>query len=1048
MKIEVLLVDDDKDLLEIASRYLEQSEEIRVTTASSVDDALKTLNENAFDLIVSDYQMPAKTGLEFLELLREDNNLIPFIVFTGRSREEVAIRALNLGATFYITKGGPPKAQYTELTHMIKSAVRTRKITEELQKSEERYRHILESTFEGILIHSSGTILKISQSILHIFGLQYDVIGKHISEFVDIERSNWRKLLESKIETKEEIELQISGREVIVEIVSQPTTYKNHSASIWAINDITSERKQEEEYHREKAAFQIIAEATTIKSSLNEVCTYVLSGLAKILNFQNGSIGLRKQNSDILELIAFYGSDVEESDVKAHSIHNSERLAAYVARTGEYIFAPEIKQHPIYETHHGRIDHRGIKSLISWPLYREDNSIWGVVQLWAEERRKLVSADKSFFETIAKMFQSVITQKEAQDAKYRSEQKYREVIEQTRQPIVILQDHRIVLTNQAFSDLVGYSLEDLYSLPREELLIHPDDRKVVLSRDHERLRGKTFETPLSFRLLSKSGSTIWVESHANAIDYEGSHAIQIAYFDITSRKSVEETLNRERLSIRVIAEAALIAESTNHLGRLVVSGLAKLLKFDFSSFRLYNPSTKILELEATYGVQDDSLLGSKPLSDETSIQSYSARERVAIFANSIYEHPLCKEKILRFEKFGITSYTTLPILKGEGELLGVLSFGSRIPRQFNEREKVFFENIVRMFATAISRQEVETALQESARKYKELIENSVIGFCILQNERYVFVNQAFANITGRLIEDLLSFTPDERRKICHQEDSPILEERYKKRIRGIPTSSNTRFRYIRPSGEIRWVEGYSHPSIYNNEPAIQVQILDITEQIISQKLLMRQKEELSEFAHAMSHDLQTYFHNIFGYAVLLEEEYTPKYIEAIKRSIRSMEKLLSRSIELADSGLVIGDRINVDLNTLIQHAAKEILPEDIIFEMDALPSVKCDYQKIDQVVRNILNNAVEHANPRLIRVSVGEEKDSLTLSFCNDGDSIPPEYHDKLFMYKFSTKKKGGMGLRIVKRIIDAHNWSIRLDIGDMTCFTILIPIEDCISNN
>jgi DNA-binding response OmpR family regulator len=72
--------------------------QFQVDIASSVNEAIGKMKEESYDAVVSDYQMPGKDGLSFLGELREKGNEIPFIVFTGKGREEIAIKALNLGA--------------------------------------------------------------------------------------------------------------------------------------------------------------------------------------------------------------------------------------------------------------------------------------------------------------------------------------------------------------------------------------------------------------------------------------------------------------------------------------------------------------------------------------------------------------------------------------------------------------------------------------------------------------------------------------------------------------------------------------------------------------------------------------------------------------------------------------------------------------------------------------------------------------------------------------------------------------------------------------
>ena len=83
-----------------------------VDNACCVDEAFKKLAACKFDIIVSDYEMPEKNGLEFLKELRSQNNEIPFILFTGKGREEVAVLALKLGADGYFNKQGHPETVY------------------------------------------------------------------------------------------------------------------------------------------------------------------------------------------------------------------------------------------------------------------------------------------------------------------------------------------------------------------------------------------------------------------------------------------------------------------------------------------------------------------------------------------------------------------------------------------------------------------------------------------------------------------------------------------------------------------------------------------------------------------------------------------------------------------------------------------------------------------------------------------------------------------------------------------------------------------------
>jgi DNA-binding response OmpR family regulator len=149
--LSVLYVDDDPSLLNICKLYLERRSDISVSIADSVDHALKLLDTFSFDIIISDYQMPCTDGIGFLKILKEKQCSTPFILFTGRGREEVVIEAINNGATYYIQKGGDPKSQFAELDHKIREAVRRRRAEGSLQEIELFYNTLFEHSGTAVI---------------------------------------------------------------------------------------------------------------------------------------------------------------------------------------------------------------------------------------------------------------------------------------------------------------------------------------------------------------------------------------------------------------------------------------------------------------------------------------------------------------------------------------------------------------------------------------------------------------------------------------------------------------------------------------------------------------------------------------------------------------------------------------------------------------------------------------------------------------------------------------------------------------------------------
>ena len=101
------------------------------------------MHAKAYDAIISDYQMPVMDGIAFLKTVRASGNTIPFILFTGRGREEVVIQALNEGADFYLQKGGEPVSQFTELGHQIRLAVTQRRAEVTIRDHDRRVADII-----------------------------------------------------------------------------------------------------------------------------------------------------------------------------------------------------------------------------------------------------------------------------------------------------------------------------------------------------------------------------------------------------------------------------------------------------------------------------------------------------------------------------------------------------------------------------------------------------------------------------------------------------------------------------------------------------------------------------------------------------------------------------------------------------------------------------------------------------------------------------------------------------------------------------------------
>jgi PAS domain S-box-containing protein len=135
-----------------------------------------------------------------------------------------------------------------------------------------------------------------------------------------------------------------------------------------------------------------------------------------------------------------------------------------------------------------------------------------------------------------------------------SELRYRNLIENARQAILVVQRGMIKYANPILSVITGYTQQEMYSRPFPEF-IYPDDKSMVVERYRKRLAGASDNLPVyTFRVLAKDGSVCWFESNAVNIEWEGLPATLNFLTNLTERKQTEEAMQVSEEKYRLLAE--------------------------------------------------------------------------------------------------------------------------------------------------------------------------------------------------------------------------------------------------------------------------------------------------------------------------------------------------------------------------------------------------------------------------------------------------------------------------------------------------------------
>ena len=185
--IRVLHVDDDPDLVAMASTFMERSDDSfdveTVTDPTEVADRMSR-DGSAIDCIVADYDMPELDGLELLKEIREDHSSLPFILYTGKGSEEIASEAISLGVTDYMQKEIGTE-QYEVLANRIRNTVERRRAEADLQRRESVFETLARQDIVGIFIIKAEVFTYVNEKFASIIGYERsEVVGTEPYRYV------------------------------------------------------------------------------------------------------------------------------------------------------------------------------------------------------------------------------------------------------------------------------------------------------------------------------------------------------------------------------------------------------------------------------------------------------------------------------------------------------------------------------------------------------------------------------------------------------------------------------------------------------------------------------------------------------------------------------------------------------------------------------------------------------------------------------------------------------------------------------------------------
>lgn len=959
--IKILQVDDDRSLLHISKLMLKTvAPSFDVDSANGVEEAFQKLAEKPYDVIVCDYEMPQRNGLEFLRELKQKDLSIPFILFTGKGREEIAIEALNLGANGYYNKQGSPETVYGELVHGIKSVVAHNHAEVRLIESQATMRAIAESTRDLIWAVNCDD-----------FGLTY--FNQGLQEY-------------------------FLGRKIVLEVGMRPE-------DLFTAQDYIDQWR--EFYRRALQELQFTTEYRTITG------TKILELNFNVLCNEDRIFGISVFGKDITESKQL-GNIIKESEWKYRQIFNTSPDGVYLStlKDGKII---EVNDRIVEMFGYSKEEMLGKSSfeLGLWANYNDRKEIIktllskGIVHkeiLWRRKNNAVFPSLLSVSllrisnqEFTIGIIKDITEQKLAQEALIQSEERWKYALEGAGDG---LWDWN-AQTNKAFysaqwKKMLGYENDEIGNTADEwDRHIHPDDKHAVYEKIINHFFEKNDSYECEHRILCKDGSYKWVLDRGKIISFtpEGKALRLIGTFtDISKRKLAEQQLRESEARYRSFIEV------TGQLG---------------------------WKTDSEGGVVDDI----------PSWRKFTGQSVSEIMGRGWIEalHPEDKVKLQKVK-----------IETAQKKTMFELEYRVRrwdgVYRLFLTRGVPIFDDsgaISQWVGTCIDiteRKQAEETLLESEERYRQLYRFSGIGigYYTVDGRVISFNEIALQHMGGLNLSDVVNKTVFE---LYPQENAAVYLSRmtstYKK-----DKSLEFVDEVSLPSG-LKWFLSVFSP-VKNSQDhvmGIQVMSVEITKQKTdemelkeSHKKIQTMNEKLHVISSLTRHDIGNKLNiaqtNLLFLKNLPKDD--PEFaicLNEIKTALDQSMKIIAFSKQYEKIGAE--KPVNVDVGEQFNLAANLRPHGNVIIINSVSGLVVLADSMLQQLFYNLIDNSLKHGKTvTMIELSCEQDTKQIKLVYQDNGQGILEVNKDKIFLEGFTTGGSG-LGLKLVKRMIEVYGWTI-----------------------
>jgi len=799
--ISVLHVDDEPAFLELTRTYLELQGDIIMDGAPSSLEAIEMLKRHSYDVVVSDYQMSGMDGLKLLAYVRNRHGELPFILFTGKGREEVVIQALNQGADFYLQKGGDAKAQFTELAHHIRLAVEKKKRAEALDLAEFS---VDQAAIMTLWSDERGRIIKANTEATRQLGystseLQSMGLGDIDPNF-DPEALAWfwNELTRNKKLTQDSIMRRKDGSLAPARFVANYLEINGKKYSFSYGWDISETKKTEQALHESEERYRTLVES--------------LPGLVY-------RVHLRER-----ERIQFFN---DTQSITGYSLEEIGQDLSYMD------LLIEGADRPLVQATVEEAVRQGKPFEVDYHLRRKDGEV-----VFVNERGRPIRGSDGLPLYIDGVILDVSKRKQDEESVRASEHNFRELADLL--PALVFEcdpQGNIGYINETAMTMVGLGMEDVARGLTIYDLIDERDRPKARSHLADLLEGRSCDG-VGFELVHQGGGTFPATIHCALTHRNGAvSGIRGLFVDVSALRQSE----RMREATLFIAQAAISDTSLEDVFGKIHATLHGLMPLDNFFIALYDEERD--ELTFPY-FQDERDPAPGPRRRGRGITEYVLRTGEPLHLNDAGIEELSRKGEIEIIGTPPVDFLGVPLML-KGKSIGLMAAQSYQPEKvFSSQQFEVLRFVSGQVAMAIERKRQELELQHYVGLLQSTFESTDDGLLIVGRTGQILAfNERFVKMW--CIPETIVRTKDDQRMLGFVQGQLVHPEAFIQRVKELYDDPGRTSMDLIEFKDRKFFERYSQPFYLDKDIAGRIwSFRDVTERTWAEEALNKSEREL------------------------------------------------------------------------------------------------------------------------------------------------------------------------------------------------------------